>query len=61
MTNDTQERFFAWGCRENTFPRNDDHHKPKDGFMETQELDPYWKSRPVNYMENMELKSESGL
>ena len=23
------------------------HHKPKDGFMETQELDPYWKSRPV--------------
>ena len=23
------------------------HHNHKDGFRETQELDPYWKSRPV--------------
>ena len=23
MTKDTQERFFAWGCREYTLPRND--------------------------------------
>ena len=23
------------------------HHNQKDGFRETQELDPYWKSRPV--------------
>ena len=37
------------------------HHNPKDGFSETQELDPYWKSRPVICTVNMELKSESGL
>ena len=37
------------------------HHNEKDGFRETQELDPYWKSRPVICTENMELKSESGL
>ena len=37
------------------------HHNQKDEFRETQELDPYWKSRPVAYTVNMELKSESGL
>ena len=37
------------------------HHKPKDGFRKTLELNPYWKSRPFVYMENIELKSESGL
>ena len=36
------------------------HHNRKDGFRETQELDPYWKSRPVVCMANTELKSESG-
>ena len=29
--------------------------------VEIQELDPYWKSRPVICTANMELKSESGL
>ena len=37
------------------------HHNQKDGFRETQELDPYWKSRPVVYMANMELRLEFGL
>ena len=37
------------------------HHNQKDEFRETQELDPYWKSRPVFCTVNMELKSESGL
>ena len=37
------------------------HHNQEDGFREIQELDPYWKSRPVTCTENMELKSESGL
>ena len=37
------------------------HHNHKDGFRETQELDPYWKSRPVICTGTMELKSESGL
>ena len=58
MTKDTQEQFFAWGCREYTLPN---HHNEKDGFRETQELDPHWKSRPVICTENMELKSEFGL
>ena len=38
-----------------------DHHNQEDGFKETQELDPYWFSRPVICTINMELKSESGL
>ena len=37
------------------------HHNQKDGFRETQELDPCWKSRPVICTVNMELKSKSGL
>ena len=37
------------------------HHNQKDGSRETGELDPCWKLRPVVYMANMELKSESGL
>ena len=37
------------------------HHNQEDGFRETQESDPYWKSRPVISTANMELKSESGL
>ena len=43
------------------FQEMTNHHNQKDGFMEIQELDPYRKSRPVACMENMELKSESGL
>ena len=30
------------------------HHNQKDGLRETQELDPYWKSRPVACMSNTE-------
>ena len=37
------------------------YHNQKDGFSEIQELDPYWKLRPVACTGNMELKSESGL
>ena len=62
MTKDTEEQFFARACREYTlFQEVTNHHNQKDGFRETQELDPYWKSRPVNCTANMELKSESGL
>ena len=61
MTKDTEEQFFARACREYTLPRNDELSQPKDGFREIQELDPYWKSRPVICTVNMESKSESGL
>ena len=61
MTEDTEEPFFARACREYTLPRMMDHHNRKDGFRETQELDPYWKLRPVACMVNTELKSEFGL
>ena len=37
------------------------HHNQKDGFRETQELDPYWKTRPVICTANMELRLEFGL
>ena len=43
------------------FQEMTDHHNQKDGFRETRELDPRWKLRPIVCMENMELKSESGL
>ena len=43
------------------FQEMTNHHNQKDGFTETQELDPCWKSRPVICTVNMELKSESGL
>ena len=29
MTKDTQEQFFAWRCRENTLPRNDESSQTK--------------------------------
>ena len=38
-----------------------DHHNRTDGFRETRKLDPYWKSRPVACMVNMESRSEFGL
>ena len=34
----------------NTLFREVTNHHNKDGFRETQELDPYWKSRPVSYL-----------
>ena len=43
------------------FQEMTNHHNQKDGFRETQGLDPYWKSRPVICTVNMELKLESGL
>ena len=61
MTKDTEEQFFARACRECTLPRNDELSQLKDGFRDKQELDLYWKSRPVICTVNMELKSESGL
>ena len=57
----TEEQFFTRACREYTLPRNDESSQPKRWIQETQELDPYWKSRPVICTVNMELKSESGL
>ena len=58
MTKDTGDftQVRAVVCREYTH-----HHNQKDGFRETQEYYPYWKSRPVICTVNMELKSESGL
>ena len=32
------------------------HHNQKDGFRETQELDPYWKSRPVIGKHGIEVR-----
>ena len=61
MTNDTGQQFFAKACREYTLPRNDGSSQPRRWIQETQELDPYGKSRPVICTVNMELKSESGL
>ena len=61
MTKDTEEQFFARACREYTLPRNDELSQQKDGFMEIQELDQYWKSRPVFNSANMGSKFESGL
>ena len=43
------------------FQEMTDHHNQKDGFRDTQKLDPCWKLRPVVYMVNTELKLESGL
>ena len=61
MTKDTEGQFFVRAGREYNHPRNDESSQPKGGFRETQELDPYWKSRPVICTVNMELKFESGL
>ena len=61
ITKETEEQFFARACREYTLQEVTNHHNQKDGFRETLELDPYWKSRPVICTGNMELKSESAL
>ena len=64
MTKDTGDfrQFRAVACREYTLPRNMmNYHNQEDGFREIRELDLYWKSRPVIYGVNMELKLQSGL
>ena len=62
MTKDTEEQFFARACREYTLPRSDESSQPKERMDSGKhELDPYWKSRPVIYTANMELKSEPAL
>ena len=62
MTEDTgiSDNFIQWLVVNTLFQEVTIHHNQKDGFRETQELDPYWKSRPVICTANMELKSESG-
>ena len=61
MTKNT-EKVFCESLSVNTlFQEVTNHHNQKDRFRETQELDPYWKSRRVICTANMELKSESGL
>ena len=52
---------MQWLVVNTLFQEMTNHHNQNDGFREIQELDPYWKSRPVICTENMELKSESGL
>ena len=62
MTKDTADfrKFRSVACREYTLPRDDESSQLIGGFKETRELDLYWKSRPVIYGKNMELKLESG-
>ena len=66
----TDGKVFAPGCaskpdsesrEEPEEHKRMDHNNQKDGFSDIQELDPYWKSRPVICTVNMELKLESGL
>ena len=61
MTKDTEESSLRELVVNTLFQEMTNHHNQKDGFRETQELDPYWKSRPVICTANMELESESGL
>ena len=56
MTKDIEYTFSKHFLQEVT-----DHHNQNDGFRETRELDPCWKSRPIFSTVNMELKSDSGL
>ena len=55
------DNFVQWPVVKTLFQEMMDHHNQEDGFRETRELDLYWKSRPVIYEVNMELKLESGL
>ena len=62
MTKDNEEQFSCNRLVVNTlFQEMMDHHNPKDGFRETQKLDPCWKLRPVACMVNTELRLEFGL
>ena len=55
------DNFVQWLVANTLFHEMIQLHNQKDGFRETQELDPYWKSRPVIGTANMALKSESRL
>ena len=61
MTKDTGDDSLRRLVVNTLFQEVTNHDNRKDGFRETQELDPYWKLRQVVYMANMELRSESGL
>ena len=61
LTKDTEDSSLGELVVNTLFQEMTNHHNQKDGFRETQELDPYWKSRPVICTVNMDLKSESGL
>ena len=61
MTKDTENSSLRGLVANTLFQEVTNHHNQEDGFRETQELDPYWKSRPVTCTLNMELKSGSGL
>ena len=40
---------MQWPVVNTLFQEMMDHHNQEDGFRETRESDPYWKSRPVLY------------
>ena len=61
MTKDTESSSLRGLVVNTLFQEMTNRRGLEDGFRETQELDPYWKSRPVICTVNMELKSESGL
>ena len=61
MTKTLENNFTQWLVVNTLFQEMMDHHNQEDGSRETQKLDPCWKSRPVAYEVNTELKSEFGL
>ena len=53
-----ENNFMQWPVVNTLFQEMMDHHNRKDGFMETQTLDPCWKSRLVACMVNIvEIKN----
>ena len=50
MTKDTviSHNFIQWLVVKTLFQKMMDHHNQEDGFRETRELDPYWKSRQLS-------------
>ena len=59
MTKD--DNFKQWLVANTFFQGKMDHHNQEDGSSETQNSDPYWKSRAVACMGNMESRLEFGL
>ena len=51
-----ENNFMQWPVVNTLFQEMMDHLNRKDGFMETQTLDPCWKSRLVACMVNMESR-----
>ena len=49
MTLVISDNFVQWLVVNTLFQEVTNHQNQKDGFRETKELDPYWKSRPVIY------------